>query len=187
VRSAESNRERDEVEHLAGSGRLPKGPCCHLRRFVSGLDSVKKERAAASMFKRRAPHRSSCSRHAQQRRRPSTEIRLDLNSAPQTHEPLPACFVPRAWRANGRDPPRIYRMQRYKPHSRLTRLAFSDKGAEGGQNHTLLRPVGLLSVGYGGSHLCSGGKDAHPQGEPHPRSSHQTVLVKSSEVSGRTV
>jgi hypothetical protein len=43
VRSAESNRERDaEVEHLVGSGRLPKGPCCHLRRFVGGLGSVKK-------------------------------------------------------------------------------------------------------------------------------------------------
>jgi len=53
VRSAESNRERDaEVEHLAGSGRLPKGPCCHLRRFLCGLDSVKRERAAASMFSR---------------------------------------------------------------------------------------------------------------------------------------
>jgi hypothetical protein len=59
VRGAQSNsRERvAEVEQLAGSGRLPKEPCCHLRRrFVSGLDSVKKERAAASMFKRRAPH-----------------------------------------------------------------------------------------------------------------------------------
>ena len=56
MRGAESNRERDaEVEHLAGSRRLPKEPCCHLRRFVSGLDSVKKERAAASMFKTRAP------------------------------------------------------------------------------------------------------------------------------------
>jgi hypothetical protein len=128
VRSAES-KERDEVEHLAGSGRLPKVPCCHLRRFLSGLGSVKKERAAASMFKARVPHRSSCSRHAQQRRRPSTEIRLDLNSAPQTYEPLLlASFVPRAWRANGRDPPRTPRVQRYKPHSRLTRRAFSDKG-----------------------------------------------------------
>jgi hypothetical protein len=128
VRGAES-KERDEVERLPGSGRLPKEPCCHLRRFVSGVDSVKKERAAASMFKTRAPHRSSCSRRAEVWRGPSTEIRLDLNSAPQTHEPLLlACFVPRAWRANGRDPPRTHRMQRYKPHSRLTRRAFSDKG-----------------------------------------------------------
>jgi hypothetical protein len=87
VRGAES-KERDEVERLPGSGRLPKEPCCHLRRFVSGVDSVKKERAAASMFKTRAPHRSSCSRRAEVWRGPSTEIRLDLNSAPQTHEPL---------------------------------------------------------------------------------------------------
>ncbi len=119
---------RDELEQLPGSGRLPKEPCCHRRKFLSELGSVKKERAAASVFQMRAPHRSSCRRHAQQRRRPSTEIRLELNSAPQTYEPLLlACFVPRAWRANGRDPPRTHRMQRYKPHSRLTRRAFSDK------------------------------------------------------------
>src|SRR5215213_6944929 len=47
---------------------------------------------------------------------------------------------------------------------------LSKKGTEGGQNHTLLRPVGLLCVAYGGSHLRPSGKDAHPQGEPHPRS-----------------
>ena len=127
MRGAESKERDAEVEQLPGSGRLPKVPCCHLRRFVSGLDSVKKERAAASTFKRRAPHRSSCSRHAQ-RRRPSTEIRLDLNSAPQRHEPLLASFVSRTRCANGRDPPRTHRMQRYKPYSRLTRGAFSDKG-----------------------------------------------------------
>lgn len=162
MRGAES-KERDEVERLPGSGRLPKEPCCHLRRFVSGVDSVKKERAAASMFKTRAPHRSSCSRRAEVWRGPSTEIRLDLNSAPQTHEPLLlACFVPRAWRANGRDPPRTHRMQRYKPHSRLTRRTFSDKGTEGRQNHRLLRSVGLLSSAHGGSHLRSGGRDTHP-------------------------
>ena len=170
MRSAES-KERDEVEHLAGSGRLPKVPCCHLRRCVSGLDSVKKERAAASMFKARVPHLSSCSRHAQQRRRPSTEIRLDLNSAPQTYEPLLlASFVPRAWRANGRHPPRTPRVQRYKPHSRLTRRAFSDKGAEGRQDHSVLRSVGFLPVAYGGSHLRTRGKDAHPQRKSHTRS-----------------
>ena len=56
--------------------------------LVSELDSAKKERAAASMFKARAPHRSSCSRRAEVGRGPSTEIRLDLDSAPQTHEPL---------------------------------------------------------------------------------------------------
>jgi hypothetical protein len=159
VRGAES-KERDEVEQLLGSGRLPKEPCCHLRKFVSGLDSVKKERAAASTFKMRAPHRSSCSRHAE-RRRPSTEIRLDLNSAPQTHEPLLASFVPRTRCANGRDPPMTHRMQRYKPHSRLTRGAFSDKGTEGGQDHSVCRSVGLLPVAYGGSHLRPGGEEAH--------------------------
>jgi hypothetical protein len=110
VRDAES-KECDEVEQLPGSGWLPKEPCCHLRRFVSGLDSVKKERAAATMFKTRAPHRSSCSRRAEEEgRRPSTEIRLDLlNSVPQTHEPLLAFFVPRARCANGRDPPEAHR------------------------------------------------------------------------------
>ena len=137
---AESKERDAEVEQLVGSGQLPKAPCCHLRRFVCGLDSVKKERAAASPFKVRAPHRSSCSRRAQQRRRPSTEIRLDLDSAPQTHEPLLlASFIPQARCANGRDPPRTPRMQRYKPHSRLTRGAFSDKGAKIGSGKSALR------------------------------------------------
>jgi hypothetical protein len=95
----------DEVEQLPGSGRLPKEPCCHRRKFLSELGSVKKERAAASVFQMRASPRSSCSRHAQQRPRPSTEIRLGANVALQTHEPLLAFFVPRARCANGRDPP----------------------------------------------------------------------------------
>jgi hypothetical protein len=154
VRGTES-KERDEVEHLPGSGRLPKEPCCHLRRFLSGLNSVKKERAAASTFKTRAPHRSSCSWRAQ-RRRLSTEIRLDLNSAPQMHEPLLASFVPRARFASGRDPPRTHRMQRYEPHSRLTRRAFSDKGAERRQDYSVCRSVGLLSFAHGGSYLRPG-------------------------------
>jgi hypothetical protein len=127
VRSAESNEHDAEVEQLLWGGRLPKEPCFHLRIFVSGLDSVKKERAVASTFKRRAPHRSSCSRRAEERR-PGTEIRLDVNSALQTYEPPLACFVPRAGCANGRDPPRAHRRQRYKSHPRLTRGAFSDKG-----------------------------------------------------------
>jgi hypothetical protein len=128
VRSAESNRERDaEVEHLVGSGRLPKGPCCHLRRFLcSGLDSVKKERAAASTFKARAPHRSSCSRHAQQRRRPSTEIRLEITSL-KTHRPLLAFFIPQTRWWSGRDPPKTPWLRRCTPHSCLTRGVFSDK------------------------------------------------------------
>jgi len=111
VRGAQSEERDAEVAQLAGSGRLPKEPCCHLRRrFVSGLDSVKKERAAASMSKSRAPHRSSCSRRAEEvGRGPSTEIRLDLNTAPQTHEPLLSFFVRRARCANGRDPPEAHR------------------------------------------------------------------------------
>src|SRR5215207_5367428 len=46
----------------------------------------------------------------------------------------------------------------------------SKKGAEGRQNHSVLRSVGLLSFAHGGSHLRPGGEDAHPQGEPHTRS-----------------
>jgi hypothetical protein len=111
VRSAKLKGRDTQVEQLPGSGPLPAEPCCH-RRFLSELDSVKKERAAASMFKTRAPHRSSCSRHARghaQRRRPSTEIRLGLASALQTHESLLAFFFPRARCANGRDPPGAHR------------------------------------------------------------------------------
>jgi hypothetical protein len=126
VRGAESKEHDAEVEQLLGSGRLPKGPCCHLRRFVSGLDSVKKERAAASTFKRRASHRSSCSRHAQ-RRRPSTEIRLGITSL-KTHRPLLAFSTRRSRFASERGPPGAHRIGEYKPHSRLTRRAFSDKG-----------------------------------------------------------
>ena len=78
----------DELEQLPGSGRLPKEPCCHRRKFLSELGSVKKERAAASVFQTRASHRPSCSRHVRKERRPSTEIRLGVNySALQTHEP----------------------------------------------------------------------------------------------------
>jgi transposase len=38
----------------------------------------------------------------------------------------------------------------------------SKKGAEGGQDHSVRRPVGLLLATHGSSHLCSRGKDAHP-------------------------
>ena len=61
-------------------------------------------------------------------------------------------------------------MRRNTPHSCLTRGTFSDKGAEGRQNHSVLRSVGLLPVAYGGSHLRSDRTDAHSQGEPHTRS-----------------
>jgi hypothetical protein len=104
VRSAQP-RDSDEIEYLLGSGRLPAEPCCHRRKFVSELDSVKKERAAASMFKRRcSPHRSLCSRRAEERR-PSTEIRLGINPALQRHEPLLAFFIRRSQFASERGPP----------------------------------------------------------------------------------
>jgi hypothetical protein len=103
VRSAEP-KDSDEVEHLLRSGRLLAEPCCHRRRYLSELDSVKKERAAASVFKRGSSHRSSCSRRAQERR-PSTEIRLGVNSALQTHKPLLAFFIRRSRLASERGPP----------------------------------------------------------------------------------
>jgi hypothetical protein len=104
MRSAKP-KDSDEVEHLPGSGRLPAEPRCHWRRFLSELDSPKKERAAASEFKTRSPHRSSCSRHAV-RRRPSTEIRLGVNFALQRHGSSLAFCVPRSRWWSGRDPPR---------------------------------------------------------------------------------
>ena len=111
-------KDSDEVEHLAGSGRLLKDPCCHRRRHLCELDSVKKERAAASVFRRRSPHRSSCSRHAKERR-PSTEIRLGVDSALQRHESSQAFFVPRSHLESGRDPPGAQRDARIQ-----TVLAF---------------------------------------------------------------
>jgi hypothetical protein len=43
VRSAESNRERDaEVEHLVGSGRLPKGPAVIFGDLSPGWIALKK-------------------------------------------------------------------------------------------------------------------------------------------------
>jgi hypothetical protein len=142
----------DEVERPPGSGRLLKGPCCHRRRFVSELDSLEKERAAASVFKTRAPHRSSCRRHARkERRRPSTEIRLGVNSALQTHGPLLVFLVVRSRFASGRDPPRTPWIRSYTPHSRLTRGTFSDKGARStlsplcATKSTRYRPLQLFS------------------------------------------
>ena len=105
MRSAEP-KDSNEVEYLLRSGRLLAEPCCHRGRYLSELDSVKKERAAVSMFKRRSsPHRSSCSRRAEERR-PSTEIRLGVNySALQTHKPLLAFFIRRSRFASERGPP----------------------------------------------------------------------------------
>jgi hypothetical protein len=54
VRGAEF-KGRDEVEQLPGSGRLLKEPCSHLRRFVSGLDSVKKNERPHPRFRGEHP------------------------------------------------------------------------------------------------------------------------------------
>ena len=178
MRGAEFKGRDAEVEQLLGSGRLPKSPCCHLRRFVSGMGSVKKERAAASTFKTRAPHRSSCSRRAEEGRRPSTEIRLDVNSALQTYEPPLASFVPRAGCANGRDPPRAHRRQRCKPHPRLTRWAFSDKGLLNPSEEALGRSKGGFSTKV---HLACDGKGRPlsvvvTPGQPHGSTQLEELL-----------
>jgi hypothetical protein len=114
---------RDEIEKLPGSGQLPADPCCHRRRHLCELDSVEKERAAASTSKTRAPHRSSCSRHVRKERRPSTEIRLGVHAALQRHESSLAFFVPRSHLASGRDPPGAQRDARIQ-----TVLAFDAWG-----------------------------------------------------------
>src|SRR3954464_12106586 len=95
-------KRRDELERSLRSGRLLAEPCCH-RTFVSELGSPKKERAAASMFEMRSPHRSSCSRRAKECK-PSTEIRLDVNSL-KTHDSSLYFFVPPSQWWSGRDPP----------------------------------------------------------------------------------
>jgi hypothetical protein len=99
---------KDNDELLEGSGRLPTVPCYRRRVFVSKLGSHEKERAAASMFKARTPHRSSCSRHAEERG-PSTEIRQGGGNPLRTDGPLLAFFVPRSREASGRDPPEARR------------------------------------------------------------------------------
>jgi len=98
---------KDNDELLPGSGRLPTVPCYRRRVFVSKLGSHEKERAAASMFKARTPHRSSCSRHAEERG-PSTEIRQGGNPL-RTDRALLAFFIPRSREASGRDPPEARR------------------------------------------------------------------------------
>jgi hypothetical protein len=118
----------DEVERLPGSGQLPGAPRCHRGRFSSSSWAASKERAAASVLEVRTPHRSSCSRRARKRRRPSTEIRLGV------HLPLLAresslAFVPQPPFACERDPPTERGMEKYKLHPRLTRGTFTDKGA----------------------------------------------------------
>jgi len=158
VRGAKSEGH-DELEQLPGSGRLPKEPCCHRRKFLSELGSVKKERAAASVFQTRASHRPSCSRHVRKERRPSTEIRLGVNFALQTQGPSLAFFVPRSRFASGRDPPDAHGIPGYKPYSRLTRGAFSDKGfrvrpdpADGGGGQKVGGGYGWAGGGAGVPH-----------------------------------
>src|SRR3712207_8501706 len=71
------------------------------------------------------------------------------------------------------------------PYTTLFRSGLpSKKGAEGGQDHSVLRSDGLLPVAYSGSHLRSGGEDAHSQGEAHarsPRSEEHTSELQSRQ------
>jgi len=117
----------DELERLAGSGRLLGAPCCH-RGSASSSWAALKERAAASVFEGRTPHRSSCRRHAEEERRPSTEIRPGVYLPLIAYEPSPA-FLPQPAFVGERDPPTEDWMEKYKPHPRLTRGSFTDKGA----------------------------------------------------------
>ena len=116
----------DELERLAGSGRLLGAPCCH-RGSASSSWAALKERAAASVFEGRTPHRSSCRRHAEEERRPSTEIRPGVYLPLIAYEPSPA-FLPQPAFVGERDPPTEDWMEKYKPHPRLTRGSFTDKG-----------------------------------------------------------
>src|SRR5215207_7877378 len=119
----------DELERLAGSGRLLGAPCCHRGR-VSSSWAASKERAAASVLEGRTPHRSSCSWRAKghtQRRRPSTEIRLGVHLPLIAREPS-LDFVWQPTLARERDPPTEGRMEKYKPRLRLTRGSFTEWG-----------------------------------------------------------
>jgi hypothetical protein len=99
VHLAKPNRS-DEVERLPGSGRLRPTSCCRQERSTFPSRTALKERAAASVFEGRSPHRSSCRRHPEREiagRRPSTEIRLGVDSALGESEPsLLFLFVLRA-------------------------------------------------------------------------------------------
>src|SRR5215218_9280450 len=123
----------DELERLAGSGRLLGAPCCH-RGSASSSWAALKERAAASVFEGRTPHRSSCRRHAEEERRPSTEIRPGVYLPLIAYEPSTA-FLPQPAFVGERDPPTEDWMEKYKPHPRLTRGSFTDKG------DTAIKPI----------------------------------------------
>lgn len=107
----------DELQRLAGSGQLPKAPCCHRGRFSSPIWTASKERAAAfSVFGGRTPHRSSCRRHAEEERRPSTEIRLGVNLPLIACESSLALLYQPAF-VGERDPPMEGLIEKkYKPH-----------------------------------------------------------------------
>jgi hypothetical protein len=95
----------DEVEH---SYRGAAGSCTVPAATEEGSPSwswtALKDRAAASMFKARSPHRSSCRRRARKERRPSTEIRLGVHLQLIAHEPWPA-FLHQPAIVGERDPP----------------------------------------------------------------------------------
>ena len=96
----------DEVEH---SYRGAAGSCTVPAATEEGSPSwswtALKDRAAASMFKARSPHRSSCRRRARKECRPSTEIRLGVDSALGGREISPTFFVMRKAFASERAPP----------------------------------------------------------------------------------
>jgi transposase len=119
----------DELERPLGSGRLLGAPCCHRGRFSSPSWTASKERAAASVFGGRAPHRS-CSRRVRGHthgRRSSTKIRQGVHLQLIARESSLAFFMPSAF-VGERDPPAGL-MEKHKPRSRLTRGFFTDKGA----------------------------------------------------------
>src|SRR5215204_2811232 len=81
------------------------------------------------MFKARSPHRSSCSRRARKERRPSTEIRLGVDSALGARKTSSTFFVLGKAFASERAPPERCQEESVGiPHPRLTRGAFTDKG-----------------------------------------------------------
>ena len=121
-------KTRDEITLFLGGGWFPRFSCCQRRRSLCSPSwTALKERAAASVVKARSPHRSSCRRHATQRR-PSTEIRLGVNFALPAHGPSPTTFfVLREAFSSKRDPPEATEWSQYKPHPCLTRGACTDK------------------------------------------------------------
>jgi hypothetical protein len=81
-------------------------------RFSSSSWAASKERAAASVSEVRTPHRSSCSRRARKRRRPSTEIRLGVH-LPLVVRESSLDFVPQPPSACERAPPTESGMEKY--------------------------------------------------------------------------